>query len=199
MFFFIVEGTIIPPHQKTKQYKKEKGTKGGVCSIMGNKERNKYVINQIISATLILFQDKKWQEISISEIITKAEVSRNSFYRNFENKEDILKKHLKDLSESWFSTVTGQNDLSFSEKLESIFSHCEDNKVFYQRLNEQGQLYLFKDIMTDSMDLTPDSTAMEAYMKSYIIYMLYGWVETWLNRGMKESAEDISFIFSTVK
>lgn len=166
---------------------------------MGNKERNKYVIHQIISATLILFQDKKWQEISISEIITKAEVSRNSFYRNFENKEDILKKHLKDLSESWFSAVTGQNDLSFSEKLKSIFSHCEDNKVFYQRLNEQGLLYLFKDIMTDSMDLTPESTAMEAYMKSYVIYMLYGWVETWLNRGMKESAEDISFIFSTVK
>lgn len=165
---------------------------------MGNKERNSYVINQILLATLRLFNGKDWTSISISEIIEEAKVSRNSFYRNFNSREDILKTHLMNLSEEWFSCIFDDNSLSFSDKLKIIFSHCEKNKVFYQRLDEQGLLYLFKDIMTDTMNLNPESSAVEAYTKAYVIYMLYGWIETWLQRGMKESADDIAFLFSQI-
>lgn len=166
---------------------------------MGNKERNTYVINQILLATLKLFHDKDWNSISISEIIKEAEVSRNSFYRNFKSKEDILKTHLIDLSKECFSCILDESELSFSEKLKMMFSHCEKNKAVYQRLDEQGLLYLFKEIMTDSMNLKPESSAVEAYMKAYVIYILYGWIETWLQRGMKENADDIAFLFSNVE
>ena len=56
---------------------------------MGNKERNSYVVQQLIETTCSLLQTKAWQEISISEIVTVAKVSRNSFYRNFNSKESF--------------------------------------------------------------------------------------------------------------
>lgn len=60
-------------------------------------------------------------------------------------------------------------------------------------------MYLFREILTDSMDLTTESSAVEAYTKAYVAYMLYGWIETWLQRGMKESAEEITQLFSAVQ
>lgn len=165
---------------------------------MENRERRNYVVNEILLATLRLFYQKDWGSISISEIIKEAWVSRNSFYRNFKSREDILKMHLRDLSEEWFSYVFNESELSFAEKLKALFSHCERNKEFYQRLYEQNLLYLFKDIMTDAMSPSPECSAAEAYMKSYVVYMLYGWVETWIQRGMKENADDIALLFSKV-
>lgn len=165
---------------------------------MENKKRSTYVQKQIISATLKLFYCKDWAKISISEIIKEARVSRNSFYRNFGSRENILKAHLEELSQEWFVGAFDESTLSFSEKMKIIFAHCEKNKDFYKRLNDQGLLYLFKDILTEAVDFDPKSSAGEAYMKSYVVYMLYGWIETWLRRDMKENADDIACLFAKV-
>lgn len=173
--------------------------KEGVCSIMGNKERNSYVKNQIIITTIKLFMLKDWETISISETITNAQVSRNSFYRNFNSKEDILKTYFKNNFESCLKDVFESPDLSFSDKLRLLFAHFEEYKELYNRLYTQNLLHIFKDILVDSMELTVNVSAIEAYTKSYVIYMIYGWIEVWLQRGMKESSDEIALLFSKVK
>lgn len=40
------------------------------------------------------YQKKPYAEISTAEITRKAEVSRASFYRNYENKDDVLSQFL---------------------------------------------------------------------------------------------------------
>ena len=166
---------------------------------MGNKERNSYVVQQLIEATCSLLQTKAWQEISISEIVTVSQVSRNSFYRNFNSKEELLKKQLQIFSNDWLDSIFDEEHLSLAEKLKILFSHFEKHAPFYQKLHQQNLMYLFREILTDSMDLTTESSAVEVYTKAYVVYMLYGWIETWLQRGMKESAEEIAQLFSAVQ
>ena len=59
---------------------------------MSNEGRNAYVIEHINEALLGLLKEKSLNEISISEICETAGVGRMSFYRNYESKEDVIKK-----------------------------------------------------------------------------------------------------------
>ena len=63
-------------------------------SPMSNEGRNAYVIEHINEALFGLLKEKSLNEISISEICETAGVGRMSFYRNYENKEDVIKKQL---------------------------------------------------------------------------------------------------------
>ena len=49
---------------------------------------------QIEKTLFSLLQKKPYAEISIAEITRKANVSRTSFYRNYENKDDVLSQFL---------------------------------------------------------------------------------------------------------
>ena len=68
---------------------------------MGNEERNAYTKNHITNALIDLLYHKNYSDINISEIVKKAQVSRNSFYRNYNTKEDILNEYLDSLLFQW--------------------------------------------------------------------------------------------------
>lgn len=59
---------------------------------MNNEQKNTYVKKQITAALLELLKENPFSDISVSELTNKAEIGRVSFYRNYQNKEDILKE-----------------------------------------------------------------------------------------------------------
>ena len=59
---------------------------------MNNEQKNTYVKMQITTALLELLKEKPLSDITVSELTNKAEIGRVSFYRNYQNKEDILKE-----------------------------------------------------------------------------------------------------------
>ncbi len=58
--------------------------------------------NSITDALFILLNKKHINDISITELIQKAGVSRNSFYRNFETLEDIAYKYFMNVANMWW-------------------------------------------------------------------------------------------------
>jgi AcrR family transcriptional regulator len=66
-----------------------------VCLPMNyHKEEHKIVENSIIEALFILMENKPFSSITITELINKAGVARATYYRNFNSKEDILRKYI---------------------------------------------------------------------------------------------------------
>ncbi len=55
-----------------------------------NKEANQLTKESIETALLFLLEKKELKQISVSELVRKAGVSRNAFYRNYKSKEEIL-------------------------------------------------------------------------------------------------------------
>ncbi len=45
----------------------------------------------IFEALMLLLDQKKYEDITISELAEKAGVSRMTYYRTYENKEDVMK------------------------------------------------------------------------------------------------------------
>ena len=60
-----------------------------------NDARNRYVTDGITNTLINLLKERPIAEISISEICQNACVGRTSFYRNYETKEDVIKKYIR--------------------------------------------------------------------------------------------------------
>lgn len=58
-----------------------------------NKETNQLTKEAIETALLFLLEKKEIRHISVAELVRKAGVSRNAFYRNYKSKEEILEAY----------------------------------------------------------------------------------------------------------
>ena len=61
---------------------------------VSNKESRKLTRESLETALLLLLEKKPLNQITISELVAKAGVSRNAFYRNYKSKEAILESIL---------------------------------------------------------------------------------------------------------
>lgn len=162
-------------------------------SSRGNAARNSYVIGQITSTCFQLLKSTSLAKISVSELCTAAQTGRASFYRNFASKVEIVQKWIaQDLSD-WMANWK-DNPLPERQVLD-LFEHLYQKRDLYLLIYQRGLLYLFKNYLTSSFQLDTHSDAVQAYSASYVIAVIYGWIETWLSRSMKESPQDLAVMF----
>lgn len=163
---------------------------------MDNAEKNSYVKNQITNALLKLLETKELCDISISEITNKAQVSRISFYRNYETKEAVLREYIQKLFCEW-NREYDENGKPHSDQAHvgAMFAHFIKYKPFYLLLHERGISYLMRDavgeVMTKGLNIPDRESNIGAYILSFFVYGFYGWVEEWFACGMQESAEEM--------
>ena len=74
--------------------------------------------------------------------------------------------------------------------------YFEEHRDFYALLNERGLIGLLKDVILELCGFRPDQEARAAYASAFAAYSLYGWVEVWFLRGMKESAQEMAELFA---
>ncbi len=165
-------------------------------SPFSNEARNAYVIEHITDALIKLLRDKSIEDISISELCDLAMIGRASFYRNFESKEDILRRYIKEIFKEWAGEADKKENRPLNELLGLLFSHFEKHREFYSLLNERNLIYLLKDVVIGLCGPKPEHSKIEAYARAYVAYTLYGWIEVWFQRGMQESAEEIAGMFT---
>ncbi|CQR55026.1 TetR/AcrR family transcriptional regulator [Paenibacillus riograndensis] len=172
-----------------------------IVSPMSNQGRNAYVTERLTNTLLVLLRDKPISDISISELCEGAGVGRVSFYRNYTEKEDILKAYIDLLFQSFMDEYHNYSEgieRPLSDLIRALFTHIEDHLDFYRLLNERGLVYLLKDVVVEICGLKPESSKIEAYSKAFVAYTLYGWVEVWFQRGMKESATEMADMFKNL-
>lgn len=78
-----------------------------------NQEARQVARESMEIALLTLLEKKPLGDITISELVTKAGVSRNAFYRNYNSKEAILEHLLTTMIRRIF---TGSNNLMLKRK-----------------------------------------------------------------------------------
>lgn len=74
-------------------------------------QAEKYVDEYITSALFTLMKRKKYDDISITEITNKAGVGRVSFYRNFNSKEDVIKRWIENTTNDFLNS----SDINFKK------------------------------------------------------------------------------------
>lgn len=163
---------------------------------MGNKEKNKYVKEQLKNTLFLLLKEKDIDEISICELTSKAQVGRASFYRNYESMQMIIKEEIDCKLRTWQSKYDQNGTQDINDMFGSLFHHFKDNEPFYLLIYHRGLLYLLLDSIKGICGPKSEHQNLEAYFAAFMSYGLYGWVEEWFARGMQECAESMAALLA---
>ena len=162
---------------------------------MNNQEKNTYVRDQILRALLNMMQEQPFADISISALVSTAQVGRASFYRNFTDKEDVLRQENDRLTVQWKQNYDTAEHAAPNELLISLLDFYKEHSDFCLALYQAGLSDIVLKTLLKQSEITPEMPNAIAYLKSSIAYMLYGWIVEWMKRGMQESGTELAKMF----
>ena len=135
----------------------------------------------ILSAFERLLAEKRYEQITVQDIINEANIGRSTFYAHFETKDDLLRYTCRELFEHIFDEhLTSEISHDFSDEngsldvmLTHILYHLKDDRKRYMRIPEDYYVNYY----------------CSAYMKS---------VKWWCQHDLKISPEELASYFESV-
>lgn len=159
---------------------------------------NAEIISCIVISMLDLLKVKDFDKISIIEIIEHAGVSRNSFYRNFKNKEDILVRYIESITDEFIKSASIQVfEVSWTEYIETILKHMYENRNFVTLLIKNNKLHLIRNIF-DKAIYNRAAGKIDDYHIWFLSGGLFNLHQHWAEDGYKELPKDIAEKFNRV-
>lgn len=160
---------------------------------LSNEESNRLTKEYLQIALIRLMSKKKFETITITELVKEAGVSRTAFYRNYSEKEDIILEIcdniINGISNSISSDKYKDNPYYF---LYDLFTFIKNNSKMFNILL-QAKLFNPSIVPLNhvmNVILKPNSVK-EHYKILAIDSGLYTIIQSWFENGMKE---DINFM-----
>lgn len=160
---------------------------------MNNKKLAK---DYIAEALLQLIEKQKYEDITITDIANKAGVTRITFYRNFNSKDEIVKSYLDTITDEFIKTSKIQySPNNFKEYIVRLFTHLEKNKKIGILLYKSNIIHFLKDEF-DRIFLAKATDKNEKYHYAFISGGLYNLYYYWIKNNFKESPQELANIFN---
>ncbi|MDO4311553.1 MAG: hypothetical protein Q4C52_00540 [Eubacteriales bacterium] len=159
-------------------------------------EENQRVKTAIAIAFMELLKNKSLEAISISELTSRAKVSRMAYYRNFSAKLEIIQYFAEEiiLKEIYHCFSTEELNFWSIEYGIAFFSTMKKYREQILLLNTKG----YSGLILESFNKTNEELAGDMPSNSIRRYHLYyaagasfNGVLVWLQNGCKESVEEI--------
>lgn len=159
----------------------------------------------IIETLLALAKRKPLIRISISELCSRAGVSRMAFYRHFDTLQDVLKGHFHDQQAEFLSWMRRHPDRSLHDIGARFLQIIEEDKAVYKATFAANLQWVLVDYMVSGVEqfrkefrpLTAVSETERAYVIAYEAGGFLAIISKWLDRDCHDSKEDIlTFQFS---
>jgi AcrR family transcriptional regulator len=104
-------------------------------------------------ALLQLMEGKPYQSITIKEITDKAALSRRTFYRNFNSKEEILALHFQTICQEYTEKLSSKNQL-FMPDITLVFFEFWSKHIHFLKLLKKNHLYYL--LLENLNEFVPD-------------------------------------------
>lgn len=168
----------------------------GFC-IMDKREKN--VKERIVKAIISLSSRKNWDEITITDIINESKVARATFYRNFNNIDELIEYGIEQFRINYWENAPKQYKTFLCEKmLEYTFYFFKKNKDLILSFSQFGKSNAILDIITEGMLLSFGDMPANSILK-YKLYFysgaLYNTMINWIKNGAKETAKEMAKAF----
>ena len=182
-------------------------TKGMVNIIMSKASMdNQRVKNQITEGLFSLLRKKSFSEITVTDIVKEANVARASYYRNFQNKEEIIEAAMDSLWDELMGDIKYDDDENiFNQEnartgFEKALTCCLVRKADLLTLYHNGfgsliQQTFNRYIMEFAGNMPVNST--ERYKLFFIAGAVTNVLIEWLDGGAKEPPREIAALCVT--
>ena len=179
--------------------------------------RQKKTREGIFNAFCELLSKKHYNQITVGEIIERADIGRATFYAHFETKDFLLKALCEELFCHIFDATTNNTEkhkhIFECEAPSSVFVHllqhlqkndknilnllvCENNELFLRYFKENLKSLIIKQLPTIYQRKTTDLP--DSFLINHLSATFVEAVRWWLENGMKESPEQLSEYFLSV-
>lgn len=161
-------------------------------------KRDALVDVYLTEALLLLMEKKDYKDISVTELCEKAGVTRMSFYRNFSDKEEILSRKVREITD----TFLAQSDISYrDDPLEDyfakLFTHLEKNRDLCLKIYRAGLFHLVKNEF-DRVFLSIYRDEYDEYKSVFIAGGIYNVFLLWLIQGCREKPGELAARLVTI-
>ena len=153
------------------------------------------VKDRIAGAFIRLLKKREYHEITVVDIITEAQAGRVSFYRNFTDKDDVLRYYIASVTDDWLSqtkenyfTLTRE---SLSPYIVWLFEHMYEHRDFTDILMKTDKLYLLEEEFDKRLFVRLSDTASpwEIVYKIGGVYKLFVY---WAKNGYRETPQEVA-------
>ncbi len=161
-------------------------------------ERNKFTRMCIAEALISLMDSHKIEDITITDIVKRAGVSRMTYYKYYQSKADVLSKYFQEIVNEYIKETRSKTDIGNFNDYAHI-CHCFH---FFQKYSHFVSTILKENlysILINAINRYMDSNILpnSSYSKYELYYYAGALSNTyvnWIKNGMEESPEEIADI-----
>ena len=156
----------------------------------------------ILEATLLLIDEKPYDKITVSDIVEKAGIARQTFYRNYKDKDEVIIQYFSNMFMSELLSVENIDDnqkhdivLTFNIKymikhrsnLVKLLSIIGIEKIFAGRFNE----WFITLIKQSKIKINKEQQLVYRYKIYYQIIGILMVVMDWFKNSMPTSVDNL--------
>ena len=156
--------------------------------------------NKITNALLSLMEEQDYKNISVTDIVNKAGLSRVTYYRHFNNKEEIIIRFFE-LTKNRFKdqlNISAGENVNNELVILALFLFFKANLKANQCLRKAGlDGELLKFLSTEFLENLP--VQLDKFYAYFVAGALYNVLINWLDNDCKDSIEEVSKPFIEVQ
>ena len=156
-------------------------------------------------AVLKLMEEKPYLEITVTDIVDKADISRASFYRSYRSiddvVDDIVDKMANKINTVIIPSFQGKDKDGFKNLLTFILTLIRNNEVVGLKLRkDNSDVFLYKMKKIYSGRTSKEGITTEEKYKNYVnIAIILASIALWIQTDYQESVEEMaSYIVKTI-
>jgi Transcriptional regulator len=168
--------------------------------VMANAEIKAQTKYRLLEALLHLLNSKDLIDISVSELVRKAGVSRSAFYRNYNYIDEILIEYANNIFHGFFqSKITNASPVNWQQTSLLICRIIRENKFFVWQLCINGKSEIWFNASVSEGEPFYENKLGRRVPEEKLIFLTGGimaLVLGWLDKGNKQSINDIANIIN---
>lgn len=160
----------------------------------------------ITDALLKLMERYPYCEISVKQLILEAKVARKTFYRNFEDKDDVLKTYVDKNIYEYIQALMEKPE----DPLAVIFDFCEQKRKMLKLLDKNDMLHLLLQRLNEMIpeysknhDMSRNPFAQlfgeldPEYLIAFNVGAIWNVIFKWVRRGMTDPPDEVRDILKS--
>ncbi len=164
---------------------------------------NLFVRDCITQALFRCLEKNKFEQITVTDIIKKAGVSRMGFYRNYKTKEEVIEDFILNIFVQTVEKLKKEGPLKFnlSDIILTTLKHFKNYSSYIKLFLDQNLDNLLYNCYCKAFySLYPrkNESIIREYSTQMFIGEIFNLEMTWLKNGMKESPEKLTRIYYSI-
>ena len=168
-------------------------------------QRTRRLLHQAIMS---LMQEKRYDSITVQDIIDRADVGRSTFYAHFQDKEDLLNSNLEEILDD-LSRPLAHNAPDNQQIIPTLalFEHIQEGQRFFESMRrgggldmllEKAQVHWSRRVETHLQSLLTEgqtSAVPLSLVAGYLSGALSTFLKWWMSNHLTHSPEQMDEMF----